>query len=149
MEAKALGGKFVLLDLKGEDLKRCLLHHPDVVKINLSEAVQTFMGIQIAEHQDTEHLKDTVREMLRRLYEQYGCTFVLSRGASELWVQNSRFFSSPTIKTEVVNTIGCGDSLSAALTVQLLKGEKLQQAVTSATKVATMSAKSIHPGSIV
>jgi tagatose 6-phosphate kinase len=53
------------------------------------------------------------------------------------------------VKTEVVNTIGCGDSLSAALTVQLLQGAKLQQAVIEATKVATKSAKSIHPGSIV
>ncbi|WP_321300867.1 PfkB family carbohydrate kinase [uncultured Sphaerochaeta sp.] len=148
MEAKMLG-KFVLLDLKGEDLKRCLPHHPDVVKINLSEAVQTFLGIKLAEHQDTEDLKETVGEMLGRLYEQYGSTFVLSRGSSELWVQDSLFFSSPTLETEVVNTIGCGDSLSAALTVQLLKGEKLQQAVFNATKVATMSAKSIHPASIV
>ncbi len=147
-EAKKLG-KFVLLDLKGEDLKRCFSYHPDVVKINLSEAVQTFLGIQVAEHQNTDDLQEATKRMLKELYEQYGCTFVLSRGASELWVQNSRFFSSPTIKTKVVNTVGCGDSLSAALTVQLLKGEKLQQAVTSATKVATMSAKTIHPGSIV
>lgn len=147
-EAKTLG-KFVLLDLKGEDLERCLPHHPDVVKINLSEAVQTFLGIKLAEHQDTDGLKETVGEMLGRLYAQYGSTFVLSRGASELWVQNSHFFTVPVEKTEVVNTIGCGDSLSAALTVQLLKGEKLQQAVFNATKVATMSAKSIHPASIV
>nr|WP_319474081.1 PfkB family carbohydrate kinase [uncultured Sphaerochaeta sp.] len=148
MEAKTLG-KFVLLDLKGKDLERCLPHHPDVIKINLSEAVQTFLGIKLAEHQDTEDLKETVREMLGPLHEQYGSTFVLSRGASELWVQNSRFFTVPVEKTEVVNTIGCGDSLSAALAVQLLKGKKLQQAVISATKVATMSAKSIHPASIV
>ena len=147
-EAKALG-KFVLLDLKGEDLKRCILHHPDVVKINLSEAVHTFLGIQVAEHQNTDDLKEPVKKMLRGLYDQFGCTFVISRGASELWVQNSRFFSSPTVKTEVVNTIGCGDSLSAALTVQLLQGVKLQQAVIEATKVATKNAKSIHPGSIV
>ena len=147
-EAKTLG-KFVLLDLKGEDLKRCLPYHPDVVKINLSEAVQTFLGIKLAEHQDTDDFKETVRDMLGPLYEQYGSTFVLSRGSSELWVQNSHFFTVPVEKTEVVNTIGCGDSLSAALTVQLLKGEKLQQAVINATKVATMSAKSIHPASIV
>ncbi|MGE4453328.1 MAG: 1-phosphofructokinase family hexose kinase [Sphaerochaeta sp.] len=147
-EAKALG-KFVLLDIKGEDLKWCLLHHPDVVKINLSEAVQTFLGSTIREQETSEELRETVEKTLRELREQYGCSFVLTRGASELWVQNSRFFTIPVEKTEVVNTIGCGDTFSAALTVALLEGKKLQQSVMNATKAATKSAKSIHPGSFV
>ncbi|MGH0052944.1 MAG: 1-phosphofructokinase family hexose kinase [Sphaerochaetaceae bacterium] len=142
-------GLFVLLDLKGEDLKRCLVHHPDVVKINLSEAVQTFLDIQVAEQEDTTNLKETVQELLRTLHDTYGSTFVLSRGSSDLWIQDNHFFSSPVVKSKVVNTIGCGDALSAALTIQLCGGSNLQHAVFEATKVATLNAKSIHPGSIV
>ncbi len=141
--------KFVLLDIKGEDLKQCLVHKPDVVKINLSEAVQTFLDVKLGEQEDAEKLKATMHQMLEGLHKQYGTTFVLSHGSKDIWVQDETFFTIDVQPIKAVNTIGCGDALSAALTIELLKGAKLQQAIKAATKVATKNAKTIHPGSIV
>ncbi len=147
-KAKELN-KFVLLDLKGEDLKRCLPFRPDVIKPNLSEAVQTFLGKQIGEQEDATGLQAELRPILEDLYTTYNTTTVLSRGKRDLWVQAESFFTVPVQPALAVNTIGCGDALSAALTVQLCKKTNLQQALDYATNIATVQAKTIRPGSIV
>jgi fructose-1-phosphate kinase PfkB-like protein len=51
--------------------------------------------------------------------------------------------------TEVLNSIGCGDTLSASLTLELQKCNSLQHAAIVATNLATMQGKTIHPGSFV
>lgn len=141
-------GIFVLLDLKGDDLKRCLAYNPDVIKPNLSEAAQTFLGLAVGEQDDTATIEDAIKPVLEEIYQTYHTTTVLSRGSQAVWVQAESFFSIPIEPIEAVNTIGCGDSLSAALTVALYKGTNLQQAVEYATKVATKNAKTIRPGTI-
>lgn len=139
---------FVLLDLKGEDLKRCLAFKPDVIKPNLSEAAQTFLGLAVGEQEDTTRLEMSIRGVLQDIYAKHHTTTVLSRGREAVWVQGPSFFSVPIERVEAVNTIGCGDSLSAALTVSLYKGTNLQQAVEYATKIATKNALTVRPGTI-
>ena len=139
---------FVLLDLKGEDLRRCLVHRPDIIKPNLSEAAQTFLNLAVGEQEDTAELEEKIRPVLEEIYQKYHTTTVLSRGSRAVWVQGASFFSVPIERVEAVNTIGCGDSLSSALTVALYKGTNLQQAVEYATKVATKNAKTVRPGTI-
>ena len=140
---------FVLLDLKGEDLKACLPYRPDVIKPNLSEAVHTFLSLSVGEQEETEHLQPAIRSTLEEIYLRYGTITVLSRGKQEMWVQGPTFFTVPIERVEAVNTIGCGDSLGAALTASLYTSTNLQQAAIYATNIATMNAKTIHPGSIV
>lgn len=142
-------GLFVLLDLKGDDLKECLPFRPDVIKPNLSEAVQTFLGLAVGEQEETDHLQATIRFTLQEIYRTYGTITFLSRGKQEMWVQGPTFFTVPIEKVETVNTIGCGDSLGAALSASLYTSTNLQHAAKYATKIATMNAKTIHPGSIV
>jgi fructose-1-phosphate kinase PfkB-like protein len=140
---------FVLLDLKGDDLKACLPFRPDVIKPNLSEAVQTFLGLSVGEQEETEHLQATIRFKLEEIHRTYGTVTFLSRGKQEMWVQGPSFFTVPIERVEIANTIGCGDSLGAALTASLYTSTNLQHAAKYATKIATMNAKTIHPGSIV
>ncbi|MEA4861496.1 Tagatose-6-phosphate kinase [bioreactor metagenome] len=140
---------FVLLDLKGDDLKACLPFRPDVIKPNLSEAVQTFLGLSVGEQEETEHLQATIRFKLEEIHRTYGTVTFLSRGKQEMWVQGPSFFTVPIERVEIANTIGCGDSLGAALTASLYTSTNMQHAAKYATKIATMNAKTIHPGSIV
>ena len=141
--------KFVLLDLKGDDLLTSLPFHPDVIKPNLSEFMQTFFGETISENEDTTTLLGKVQSKMEELHHRFGCSIVLSRGKQDLWIFDGTFASIPIEQGPVVNTIGCGDTLSAVLTRELLHAQTLQQATITATKYATMNVKSIHPGSIV
>ncbi|MFA7128658.1 MAG: PfkB family carbohydrate kinase [Sphaerochaeta sp.] len=147
-EAKQ-AGKFVLLDIKGEDLLTSLPHRPDVIKPNLSEFMQTFFGKTISEQADDEALLANVRTKMQELHQSYGISIVLSRGKQDLYLFDGTFSSIPVEHVPIVNTIGCGDTLSAVLTKELLHAQTLQQATITATKYATLNAKSIHPGSIV
>ena len=120
-----------------------------MIKPNLSEAVQTFLGQTIGEQENTDHLMASIRSTMEEIHRTYGTITVLSRGKQEMWVQGESFFTVPVEEVEAVNTIGCGDSLGAALTASLYTGTNLQHAAIYATNVATMNAKSIHPGCIV
>lgn len=142
-------GLFVLLDIKGADLKACLPYGVDVIKPNLSEAAATFLGLEVGETEDTTALKERIVPFMEEIYTTHGTASVFTRGAFDVWAYGPHFFSEPVERVEAVNTIGSGDSFNGALTVALLRGEDLQQAVKSATKVATMNAKTLRPGTIV
>lgn len=147
-EAKE-AGKFVLLDIKGEDLLSCLPYRPDVIKPNFSEFVETFFGEKISEQGENTDLLAKVEEQMAALQEEYGCKSAVSRGKHALLLFDTTATTITIEPTEVVNSIGCGDTLSSSLTVALLEGHSLQHAASIATKHATMQAKTIHPGSFV
>jgi fructose-1-phosphate kinase PfkB-like protein len=141
-------GKFVLLDVKGHDLLSSLPYRPAVIKPNLSEFMKTFFDETIGEQDSTEYLKNKVREKMQELHSLYGCSIVLSRGKEDTWLFDGSFGTCAVVKGNIINTIGCGDTLSAVLTSRLLTGENLQQACTLASKYATKNAENVHPGSI-
>lgn len=142
-------GKFVLLDIKGEDLISCLPHRPDVIKPNFSEFVDTFFGEDAPEQEENTDLLERVREKMTSLNNRYGCMIVLSRGKHDLLIHDGQHATIPIQEAEVVNSIGCGDTLSASLTLSLLEGHTLQHAAELASLHATRQAKTIHPGSFV
>jgi fructose-1-phosphate kinase PfkB-like protein len=74
---------FVLLDLKGEDLKRCLPFGVDVIKPNLSEAAQTFLGLTVGEQEDTGELEEKIKPILKQIHQEHHTSTVLSRGSQE------------------------------------------------------------------
>ena len=48
-----------------------------------------------------------------------------------------------------VNTIGCGDTISASLIANLIKGLDIKQSLVNASKDAKLNAMSIIPGSLI
>jgi len=142
-------GKFVLLDIKGEDLRSCLPYRPDVIKPNFSEFVETFFGEKAPEQEKNTDLLERVYAKMASLQDEYGCKSVISRGKHDLLLFDKGPTTVAIVPTEVVNSIGCGDTLSASLTFSLLQGHSLQHAANVATNHATMQAKTIHPGSFV
>ena len=147
-EAKE-AGKFVLLDIRGEDLLSCLPCRPDVIKPNFSEFVETFFGEKVPEQEQNTNLLERVRNKMASLQEEYGCKSVISRGKHDLLLFDKTHSTVMVEQTEVVNSIGCGDTLGASLTLSLLEGHSLQHAASVATKHATKQAKTIQPGSFV
>ena len=124
-------GIMTVLDIKGEDLKKSLLSKPTVIKPNLSEFCFTFgLGSNILEENDNEEMRGKVEEITRDIYLKYGTKSVITRGKYDTWLFDGEGFKSIRNKPiKVLNTIGCGDTLTAALTYSLLKGDSLEEAV--------------------
>ena len=141
-------GLFVLLDIKGEDLKACLPYGVDVIKPNLSEAAQTFLALEVGETEDTSAVKEKIVPFMEEIYTTYHTASVFTRGSFDVWAYGPSFFTVPVERVEAVNTIGSGDSFNGALAVELLRGADLQHAVKRATEVATLNAKTLRPGTI-
>ncbi len=147
-EAKE-ANKFVLLDIKGEDLLSCLPYRPDVIKPNFSEFVETFFGEKVPEQGENSELLARVQEKMAALQSEYGCKSVISRGKHPLLLFDTIATTIEIEPAEVVNSIGCGDTLTSSLTLSLLEGLSLQHASIIATKHATIQAKTIRPASFV
>ena len=124
-------GILTVLDIKGEDLKATLPSHPTIIKPNLSEFCFTFgLGKNILEADTNEEMKAKVEEITRDIYSKYGTKSVITRGKYDTWLFDGEEFRTVKNKPiKVVNTIGCGDTLTAALSYSLMNGESLENAV--------------------
>lgn len=140
----------VILDVKGEDLTSCLVYSPDVIKPNLSEFASTFMpGHTVFEQQADTGIKDSVIELMKRLYEANGTAVVLTRGRFPTWLYDSCGFTEiPVRAVQAVNTVGCGDAFTAGLAWGLHEGKPLREAAEIATDCAARKAALLRPGSI-
>lgn len=141
-------GLFVLLDLKGDDLKNSLVYEPDVIKPNMSEFVQTFFNRAIPEQEMNPSLEADVLDMMKEIHDRYGTITYLSRGKEESWIQGETFQTVRPQPVKAVNTIGCGDTLSAVLSVELMEHGDLLRAAERATYWAGVNARHIRPGTI-
>lgn len=125
-------GKLVVLDIKGNDLVESLPFRPSVIKPNLPEFCSTFsIANTVLEEDENEALRGNVEEKMRELYEKYGVMTVISRGKYPTWLFDGKEFSAVgnTLSLPVVNTIGCGDTLTGVMTHHLLSGMSLKEAV--------------------
>ncbi len=143
-------GKTVVLDVKGADLLHSLQYRPTLIKPNLSEFAATFLGNRnLSEQEDHTQLFDEVAKVCSELHEAYGVSVVVSRGVHGLWYDNGQGLQSvPCERVQTVNTIGCGDALTAGITQALVDGATLQQAVASGIHFGAENAKNLMPGSI-
>ncbi|MGI5174147.1 carbohydrate kinase [Treponema sp. OMZ 840] len=141
-------GKLVVLDICGTDLIDSLPFKPDIIKPNLSEFMFTFEnGCRVLENQDTEGLRDKVCALTENLYARYGTKSIISRGKFPLWVYDGHsFYEMPNIDVPVVNTIGCGDALTAGLTLSLLDEGDLKKAVIFGMDCAAQNAQKLYHG---
>lgn len=143
-------GKLIVLDLKGEDLKRALPYQPTVIKPNLSELVSTFSeGLFVSEQKENRNFLPFVEEKSKEFFARYRTCLVVSRGKYPSWVFNGeKLVEIPgdKIMRPVVNTIGCGDALTAGMTHRLLDGDTLEDSVRYGMHCALKNAMSFRHG---
>lgn len=142
-------GIMTVLDIKGQDLISSLEKGPTVIKPNLTELLATFLPEKVVhENEDTTEVKADVEKILRMIYSKYGAMSVITRGKYDTWTFDGKEFVSVKnrINLPVVNTIGCGDTLTAAMTHALMNGEALRDAVQFGMDCATKKASHIEQG---
>ncbi len=136
--AKAMG-KAVILDSSGETLKQGIQSCPTVVKPNQEEIEQLF-GIKI------HSMQDVIRyaERIRKIGIPYVVTSLGKEGA--LLVCEEGVFHGKPPEVEVVNTVGCGDSMVGAFAVALERKFEAKKSLRYAVAVATANAMSPNTG---
>ncbi len=144
-------GKFVVLDYRGEDLKRSLSMKPNIIKPNLSEFCSTFFPSYdvIAEQQDSGHLKQQVSQIMKELYDKYQTMTIITHGSKDLWAYDGvSWYEIPAKKVKAINTIGCGDAFTAGLVHAYINEQCFSQALDTALNAAALNATCITPGSL-
>lgn len=112
----------VILDIRGPELHAALRHRPLLVKPNREELAAT-VGRPLASDDD---LLRAMREV-----NDLGAQWVLvTSGGGPAWLASAREchrFTPPAV--DVVNPIGCGDSVAAGIAVAVARGEEVVEAV--------------------
>lgn len=139
--AKAQGKK-VILDTSGDALKLGLAFHPTLIKPNADEIRQLFDLPDAS----ADSLRRAASELCRRGVE----IVVISLGKEgSLAACGEGIFLCDSPYVEVVNTVGCGDSMVAGFAVGLSRGYSLLDTIrfgvaASAANAATMTTGSIR-----
>ncbi len=132
-------GKQVILDTSGETLKLGLEAKPTMVKPNKDE-MEALFRMEI-------HGMDDVIEGAKRLYQMGIENVVISLGGDgALLVCEDGIFTGKPPKVEVVNTVGCGDSMVAAFAVGMVRKYEKKECLKYAVAVATANAVSDSTG---
>jgi len=137
-ELMAMSPAPAVLDVRGRELLECLPLHPLVVKPNREELAAT-VGRELP---DEEAIVAAMAEVRER-----GAEWVLvSDGAAPLRVLGpqglTRIVPDPVT---VVNPIGCGDSLTAAVAARIVAGRPVLEAVQFAAGYASRKAAILYP----
>ncbi len=144
-------GKTVILDYRGKDLLNSIPFKPDIIKINFPEFVSTFFPeFSIGEHEENSELKVMVKEKMKELFNLYGIKTILTRGAMPvLFIDSDTVIKEEGIQTvKPVNTIGCGDAVTAGLAYKLNMGTNLDEAVRFGIECGSKNAALLRPGVI-
>jgi len=140
-------GKLVILGIKGKELVSCLGFHPDYIKPNLSEFSATFFGKTVLENEDSENLKSMVGKKAEEIHRAYGSRTILSRGRFDTWAYDGEsLITIPAMEAKVVNTIGCGDTMTAGMVHYLLEGRSFKDAIAFGMQCATRRATHLQHG---
>jgi len=143
--------KPVILDYRGRDLLNSIPYKPDIIKINFPEFVSTFFpDFSIGEHEENPGLKAMVKEKMRELLSMYGIRTILTRGTMPvLYVDSDAAIKEKEIRpVKPVNTIGCGDAVTAGLAYKLNLGTNLEEAVQFGIVCGSKNAALLRPGVI-
>lgn len=131
--------KKVILDTSGELLKEGIKAKPTVVKPNQDE-IELLYEVEI-------HTIEDVIKYARKIYEQGIPYVVISLGGEgALMVCEEGVFQGKPPKLEVVNNVGCGDSMVGGLAVALERNYTSQEALKFAVAVASANALSPNTG---
>ena len=131
-KAKEMGKK-VILDTSGELLKEGIKAKPTVVKPNQDE-IELLYEVKI-------HTIEDVIKYARKIYEQGIPYVVISLGGEgALMVCEEGVFQGKPPKLEVVNTVGCGDSMIAGFALGLSEGLSLEETLRRASAISAAAA---------
>lgn len=132
-------GKQVILDTSGELLQKGLLAKPTMVKPNQDE-IETLFDIKVNSLQD-------VIDAAKKIYDMGIPYVVISLGGEgALIVCSTGIYQAIPPKMEVMNTVGCGDSMVGAFAVALEKKKKPEEALAYAVAVGSANAMSLNTG---
>lgn len=132
-------GKQVILDTSGAFLEYGLEAHPTMVKPNQDE-IELLFHTKIKDRQE-------VIDYARKIYETGIPYVVISLGGDgALLVCRDGIYQGKPPKIEVVNTVGCGDSMVGAFAVALCRGYDAETMLRYAVSVASANAMSAHTG---
>ena len=106
------------------------LSYSDVLKLNEDELplVAEMLGVNGAE-----------KEVVRTIIDRYALKYLIyTHGAdfSEVYAADGEMSRIPTPKVEVKDTVGAGDSFTAAFVASMLQGESLAQSHAKAVEVS-------------
>ncbi len=114
-----------VLDLRGEGLLGVLDLEPTVVKPNREE-----LALTVGRELDTD---ESLVEAMRTLNDRGALWVAITDGPDAVWMtsrQETYRFQPPEVPaTEVVNPIGCGDSMAAALAWAIRDGIPVPEAI--------------------
>lgn len=129
----------VVLDARGPELLAALASRPRVVKPNREELASTVQ----------RPLDDQASLLwaMRDLIERGAQSVIVTQGKTAVWAMEAgrgwRF--SPPHVDPVVNPIGCGDCLAAALTLGLARGDTLVEAIRLGIAAASENVSQLLP----
>lgn len=133
-------GKTVILDTSGDTLKEGIKACPTVVKPNKEELEALFST--------TISTNDEVIAFADKLCKQGIPYVVVSLGGDgALLVTKDKILQGIPPKIDVVNTVGCGDSMVGAFATFLSKNYPIEDVLKYAVAVATANATSLGTGS--
>lgn len=134
-------GRTVLLDTSGKALAEALEAKPDYLKPNEDE-IAALTGTDPAD-------EAALIRSARQLHRDGVAWVVLSRGSrGALMACKDGVLSARPPAIEAVNTVGCGDSMTAAFAVAMEKNMRCDQALRYAVAVSAASAMSPQTGSL-
>lgn len=132
--------KKVILDASGDLLKEGIMSLPTMIKPN-SEEMQNLLGMSI-------NNKNEVLQSAVKLHQSGIEIVVVSLGKDgALLVCEDGIFHGIPPKIDVVNTVGCGDSMVAAFAVGLKRNYCYKECLRYAVSVSAANAKTFSTGS--
>lgn len=132
-------GKKVILDTSGEYLEKGLESLPTMVKPNKDE-IEMLFDIKVRSQED-------VIRYAQKIYKKGIPYVVISLGGDgALLVCEKGIYQGKPPKIEVVNTVGCGDSMVGAFAVAMERTMEPEDALKYAVAVASANALSPNTG---
>ena len=132
----------VIIDGRGEELLAALEREPYLVKPNRRELAWT-LGRKI---DGERQLRDAMEELNRR-----GAAWVVvTEGEAPIWIRSrdGALYRLRPPKVPEVNSIGCGDSMAAALAWAIGDGREVPEAVRLGAAAATQNLVEVLPARI-
>ena len=132
--------KKVILDTSGDLLREGIKANPTMIKPN-SEEMESLLGISI-------NNKDEIIKSALKLHQSGIEVVVVSLGGDgALLVSKEGIYQGRPPKIDVVNTVGCGDSMVAAFAVGFERGYSLVDSLKYAISVSAANALTNSTGS--
>ena len=132
-------GKKVILDTSGELLREGIEAKPDMIKPN-QEELSLFFGRPM---DSLEDVKSAARELCGLGIENVVVS--LGKEGAVLACSHGVFYGKPPV-IQAVNTVGCGDSMVAALAVSFCRGYTPEESLRYAVAVSAANALSLRTG---